>query len=136
MNERKACWVSAMANASGEPSDSRRPRPLLRRPGRSGRGSLSAQSALLPPGAHPQRALIRERQREGIELAKRRGAYRGRRLALTDDQIASLRARAAAGTPKAALDREFAISRQTVYQYLRAPHPAGAAHPRREHGPP
>ena len=83
-----------------------------------------------------ERSLIRERQREGIELAKRRGAYRGRRRALTDDQLASLRARAAAGTPKAALAREFAISRQTVYQYLRAPHPAGGAPGRREQGPP
>jgi len=34
-----------------------------------------------------ERALIRERQREGIALAKQRGAYRGRRKALTTEQI-------------------------------------------------
>ncbi|WP_268895710.1 helix-turn-helix domain-containing protein [Nocardia sp. CY41] len=31
-----------------------------------------------------------------------------------------LRARAAAGVPKAALAREFGVSRETVYAYLRA----------------
>jgi DNA invertase Pin-like site-specific DNA recombinase len=67
-----------------------------------------------------ERALIKERQREGIALAKQRGAYRGRRKALTADQVDRLRAGAGAGEPKAALAREFGISRETVYQYLRA----------------
>ncbi|WPE96024.1 recombinase family protein (plasmid) [Pseudomonas aeruginosa] len=67
-----------------------------------------------------ERALIRERQREGIALAKARGAYRGRRRALTDGQAADLRQRAAAGESKAQLAREFHISRETLYQYLRA----------------
>lgn len=67
-----------------------------------------------------ERALIRERQREGITLAKQRGVYRGRRRALTGDQADQLRAGAAAGRPKAELAREFGISRETVYQYLRA----------------
>jgi len=67
-----------------------------------------------------ERALIRERQREGIALAKQRGAYRGRRKSLTTEQIDQLTRRAAAGEPKSALAREFNISRETVYQYLRA----------------
>ena len=66
-----------------------------------------------------ERALIRERQREGIALAKRRGAYRGRKKALTPEQVLQLRQRAAAGEPKAPLAREFGISRETLYQYLR-----------------
>jgi DNA invertase Pin-like site-specific DNA recombinase len=66
-----------------------------------------------------ERALIRERQREGIALAKQRGAYRGRKKALSPERVAALRQRAAAGEPKAALAREFAISRETLYQYLR-----------------
>ncbi len=49
-----------------------------------------------------ERALIRERQREGIALAKQRGAYRGRK-ALSDEQAATLRQRATAGEPKAQL---------------------------------
>jgi len=67
-----------------------------------------------------ERSLIRERQREGIELARRRGAYRGRRRSLTDDQVAELRRRADEGVPKAALARELGVSRETLYQYLRA----------------
>jgi len=67
-----------------------------------------------------ERSLIRERQREGIELAKKRGAYRGRRRSLNDDQVAELRRRVAEGVPKAALARELGVSRETLYQYLRA----------------
>jgi DNA invertase Pin-like site-specific DNA recombinase len=66
-----------------------------------------------------ERALIRERQREGIALAKKRGAYRGRKKALSPEQVADLRQQAAAGEQKAALARKFGISRETLYQYLR-----------------
>ena len=66
-----------------------------------------------------ERALIRERQREGIALARQRGAYRGRKKALAQEQVAELRQRAAAGENKAQLAREFGISRETLYQYLR-----------------
>jgi DNA invertase Pin-like site-specific DNA recombinase len=63
-----------------------------------------------------ERTLIRERQREGIALAKQRGAYRGRKKALNNAQIDELRRRANAREPKAALAREFGISRATLYQ--------------------
>jgi DNA invertase Pin-like site-specific DNA recombinase len=66
-----------------------------------------------------ERSLIRERQREGIAAAKTRGDYRGRKKALSNDQSAQMRQRAAAGEPKAALAREFGISRETLYQYLK-----------------
>jgi len=66
-----------------------------------------------------ERSLIRERQREGIELAKARGAYRGRRRSLSDDQVAELRRRVEDGVPKAVLARELGVSRETLYQYLR-----------------
>jgi len=68
-----------------------------------------------------ERALIKERQREGIALAKERGAYRGRRKALTDDQVMELRHRVGAGESKVVLARSFGVSRETVYQYLRQP---------------
>ena len=67
-----------------------------------------------------ERALIRERQREGIALAKQRGAYRGRKKALSTAQVAELRRRLAAGEKKAQLARAYGISRETLYQYLRA----------------
>jgi DNA invertase Pin-like site-specific DNA recombinase len=66
-----------------------------------------------------ERSLIRERQREGIELAKKRGAYRGRKRSLSDDQVAELRQRVEDGVPKAVLARELGVSRETLYQYLR-----------------
>lgn len=74
-----------------------------------------------------ERALIRERQREGIALAKQRGAYRGRKKALVDEQVAELRRRASAGEAKTILAREFCISRETLYQSLKiAPKPPEA----------
>jgi DNA invertase Pin-like site-specific DNA recombinase len=67
-----------------------------------------------------ERALLRERQREGIALAKKRGAYKGRKKALEDKQVESLRQQVQAGVTKAQLARDFNISRETVYQYLRS----------------
>ncbi len=66
-----------------------------------------------------ERALIRERQREGIALAKQRGVYRGRKKSLAPEQVTDLRRRAASGEKKAKLARELGISRETLYQYLR-----------------
>ncbi len=66
-----------------------------------------------------ERALIRERQREGIALAKQRGAYRGRKKTLSTEQVAELQSRANAGEQKAKLAREYGISRETLYQYLK-----------------
>ena len=77
--------------------------------------------SVLGASAEFERALIRERQLEGIALAKARGAYAGRKPSLTSGQAEALRARAAAGEPKAGLAREFGISRQTLYSYLSPP---------------
>lgn len=66
-----------------------------------------------------ERALLRERQREGIAVAKQRGAYRGRKRALNVEQIGEVKRRIAAGEQKARVARDMGISRETVYQYLR-----------------
>ncbi len=66
-----------------------------------------------------ERAIIRERQREGITLAKAKGAYRGRKRALSEVQVADLKSRLAAGESKTKLAQEMGISRETLYQYLR-----------------
>jgi DNA invertase Pin-like site-specific DNA recombinase len=66
-----------------------------------------------------ERDLIKERQREGIALAKQRGVYRGRTKALAAERADELRLRVAAGEKKSRLAREFGISRETLYQYVR-----------------
>ena len=69
-----------------------------------------------------ERAMIKERQREGIALAQKRGAYRGgRKRALSPEQITDLKARIDKGEKKAKVAREMGISRETLYQYLRQP---------------
>ena len=66
-----------------------------------------------------ERDLIRERQREGIALAKlREGAYVGRKHSLTPVQAKDLCHRANLGESKTKLAVEFGISRQTLYRYV------------------
>ncbi|CAG2140322.1 DNA-invertase hin [Cupriavidus yeoncheonensis] len=67
-----------------------------------------------------ERSLLRERQREGIAVAKAKGVYRGRKAALSAEQAVQLRQRVAAGEAKAAVARHFGISRETLYQYIKA----------------
>jgi len=62
-----------------------------------------------------ERALIRERQAEGIARAKAKGVYKGRKRQLTDDQVAEILERKEAGERVAALAREYGVSRTTVY---------------------
>jgi DNA invertase Pin-like site-specific DNA recombinase len=87
----------------------------------SGDDSPIAQLMLSVMGAFAEfeRALIRERQREGIAIAKQRGAYRGRKKALKPEQVVELLQHAQAGESKTHLAQTFGISRETVYQYLR-----------------
>jgi len=66
-----------------------------------------------------ERALLRERQREGITLAKQRGVYRGRKRSLNAEQISEMKRRIAGGEEKAQVARDMGVSRETVYQYLR-----------------
>ena len=64
-----------------------------------------------------ERSLIRERQREGIELAKKKGIYnKGRKAALSNEQISSLKARVNQGESKANIARDLNISRETLYK--------------------
>lgn len=67
-----------------------------------------------------ERALIRERQRDGIEKAKKKGVYKGRARALTPLQAEELRQLAVPGVSRTALAKRFGISRETLYRYLAA----------------
>jgi len=59
----------------------------------TGEGAPMATLLLSVMGAFAEfeRALIRERQREGIALAKQRGVYRGRKKALSAEAVTELR---------------------------------------------
>lgn len=78
--------------------------------------------SMLGAVAEFERSLIRERQREGIAIAKAKGAYRGRKPALTPERAAELRAadQERGGKNRAGLAKEYGISRETLYQYLAA----------------
>jgi len=88
----------------------------------TGEDSAMSQLLLSVMGAFAEfeRSLIRERQREGIALAKRAGVYKGRKPSLSIDRAKELRRRIKAGEQKTSLAREFGISRETLYQYSRA----------------
>ncbi len=65
-----------------------------------------------------ERNLIRERQAEGIAIAKQKGKYKGRKRALSDEQVAEIKERIASGEKIAHLAREYGVSRVTVYKSI------------------
>ena len=68
--------------------------------------------SMLGAVAQFERELIRERQREGIAIAKKEGVYKGRQPSLSPERAEQLRARIAAGKAnKAELAKQFGISR-------------------------
>ena len=77
--------------------------------------------SMLGAFAEFERSLIRERQLEGIAIAKKAGAYKGRKQSLTDTQISELRAKDELnhGKGRTTLAKEFGVSRETLYRYLK-----------------
>lgn len=67
--------------------------------------------------AQLERAMIRERQAEGIAIAKTKGVY-ARTPKLTPEQIAEARASVALEVPKAVVARNLGVSRATLYNAL------------------
>lgn len=65
-----------------------------------------------------ERALILERQREGIAIAKTKNLYQGRKNTLDKPEIARLIKMAAEGLPKVQIAETLGISRASVYVYL------------------
>jgi DNA invertase Pin-like site-specific DNA recombinase len=75
---------------------------------------------MLSAFAQFERALLKERQREGIALAKAKGnVYKGRKPKLSEERVKELREQAAGGANKTKLAGNFGISRETLYQYLK-----------------
>lgn len=67
-----------------------------------------------------ERALIRERQAEGIALAQKKGLYTGRKKALSSQQVEYIKKGIAAYKKKSDIAKELGVSRETVYRYLKA----------------
>ena len=65
-----------------------------------------------------ERAIIRERQAEGIALAKKAGKYKGRKRAISPDDLEKARQRVAAGESKVAIAKDLGVSRATLYRAL------------------
>ncbi|WP_099332885.1 recombinase family protein [Actinomyces minihominis] len=67
--------------------------------------------------AELERSVIKERQAEGIAIAKANGVY-DRTTKLTPEQIEEAREQVEAGVPKAQVARRLKVSRQTLYTAL------------------
>lgn len=67
-----------------------------------------------------ERSLIRERQREGIQIAKAKGLYKGRKQALDNQQIEVLLQIDKENNQRnrSALAKEFGITKPTLYKYI------------------
>lgn len=74
---------------------------------------------LLGAVAQFEREIIKERQREGIAVAKREGKYKGRKPSLSDAQKAELFRLLDEGVPKAKLARRFDVTPMTIRNYLK-----------------
>ena len=74
------------------------------------------QLTMLAAFAEFERELIKERQREGIAIAKAQGKY-NRPRKITPELIAEAKARTEKGEPLARVARELKVSRETLYKY-------------------
>lgn len=66
-----------------------------------------------------ERELIRERQREGIALAKQSKTYKGRVKVLKPEQVEELRKMKAERYKVVDIAKHFGIGRMSVYRYLK-----------------
>ena len=78
---------------------------------------------LLGSAAEFERAIIRERQAEGVAEAKKRGVHKGRARVLTKDQVAQAREWVEAGIPKTKVAKRLGVGRTTLYEYIKVENP-------------
>lgn len=75
--------------------------------------------AMMGAVAEFERSLIRERQQQGIALAKARGVYRGRKP-VDSERLEEAKRRIASGIPKTKVAKDLKIGRTTLYKYLKS----------------
>ena len=66
-----------------------------------------------------ERSIIRERQMEGIAIAKKKGLYKGRKKCLTNEQVLEVKEKLKLGFNKSKIARDYGVSRSTIYEYIR-----------------
>ena len=71
-----------------------------------------------------ERALIKERQKEGVEQAKKQGKYKGRKRVLTQDEVDEINKLISERHKKVDIAKRFGIGRNTLYRYLKTKSPA------------
>lgn len=74
---------------------------------------------LLGAVAEFELSLIRERQREGVKIAKAAGKYKGRAKCMNKEKIDNLKLMMNSRKPIAKIARELDVSRGSVYRYLK-----------------
>jgi len=63
-------------------------------------------------------AFIKERQREGVEIAKKKGKYKGAKKKLNPEKLEILKSELKTRKSKSEIAKELGISRATLYKYL------------------
>ena len=66
-----------------------------------------------------ERALINDRVREGVALAKAKGKYKGGKNKLSEEQAKEVIELHKNGTAIAKIARQYNVSRTTIYEYLK-----------------
>ncbi len=65
-----------------------------------------------------EHAFIRERQAEGIEVAKKKGKFLGRKRKITDEQLEIIKQQLQTKKKRIDIARDFSISAFTLYNYI------------------
>lgn len=61
-----------------------------------------------------ERDMIKERQREGIAIAKAKGVYKGRKKTLSNQQIVEIKELVSHGQSKQSIANQFGLSKRTI----------------------
>lgn len=87
----------------------------------SGEDSPTAKLLLSIMGsvAEFELSMIKERQREGIELAKKAGKYKGKQTILTPTVLEKIHEDMKTRKPLTYIAQDLGISRETIYRYMK-----------------
>ncbi len=88
-------------------------------PGQVADPMQEAMLGMLATFSQFERSLIRQRQREGIEAAKKAGKHLGRPVKLNDQQRAEVIEKHQEGMNPTQLSQEYGVSRGTIYNAVR-----------------